>query len=98
MADQSLQIAHQVSVESQVVQAPPDPNELTQLSTMIKAWREVQKEADDLKTQIKEKTKRCKAMEEVILRIMKKNNIGALDLQSMHKIPLLPASRAQESE
>jgi len=82
MADQSLQIAHQVSVESQVVQAPPDPNELTQLSTMIKAWREVQKEADDLKTQIKEKTKRCKAMEEVILRIMKKNNIGALDLQS----------------
>ncbi len=82
MADQSLQIAHQVSVESQVVQASPDPNELTQLSTMIKAWREVQKEADDLKTQIKEKTKRCKAMEEVILRIMKKNNIGALDLQS----------------
>lgn len=49
---------------------------------MIKSWRENQKELDELNAQVKEKKKRSKAMEEVILRIMKKNNIGALDLTS----------------
>jgi hypothetical protein len=49
---------------------------------MIKTWREIQKETDELNAQIKEKKKRSKVMEEMILRIMKKNNIGALDLQS----------------
>jgi hypothetical protein len=76
-------VAAAVSAEPVVAaQSPPDPNELAQLSLMIKAWREIQKEAEDLTTQVKERKKRCKAMEEVILRIMKKNNIGALDLQS----------------
>jgi inhibitor of KinA sporulation pathway (predicted exonuclease) len=64
------------------IQAPSDPNELAQLSIMIKSWREIQKETDELNSQIKEKKKRSKVMEEMILRIMKKNNIGALDLQS----------------
>ena len=49
---------------------------------MIKTWRDIQKETEELTTQVKERKKRCKVMEEVILRIMKKNNIGALDLQS----------------
>jgi hypothetical protein len=49
---------------------------------MIKAWRENHKETVELTAQLKEKKKRGKAMEEVILRVMKKNNIGALDLQS----------------
>lgn len=85
----NMNIARSVAVETpaatqvqQASQSPPDPNELAQLSQMIKAWRDLQKESDDLNTQIKERKKRCKAMEEVILRIMKKNNIGALDLQS----------------
>ena len=61
------------------VQAP-DPNEMAQLSQMIKNWKQLQDETSVLKEQVREKNKRLKAMEEVILRIMKKNNIGALDL------------------
>ena len=83
MADSqnTINVARQVTVgESQ--QTPSDANEITQLSMMIKSWRENQKELDELNAQVKEKKKRSKAMEEVILRIMKKNNIGALDLQS----------------
>jgi hypothetical protein len=62
--------------------APPDPQEMSQLSTMIKEWKTLQGETATLKEQVREKTKRMKAMEEVILRIMKKNNIGALDLNN----------------
>lgn len=62
--------------------AAPDPQEMSQLSTMIKEWKTLQGEAATLKEQVREKTKRMKAMEEVILRIMKKNNIGALDLNN----------------
>ncbi len=80
-------IAHQVTLQTPAVaqqqqDQASDPNELAQLSMMIKAWRENQKETEELNSQIKEKKKRAKAMEDVILRVMKKNNIGALDLQS----------------
>jgi hypothetical protein len=72
-----------VGDQAQAVSAPaPDPQEMTQLSTMIKEWKTLQGEAATLKEQVREKTKRMKAMEEVILRIMKKNNIGALDLNN----------------
>jgi hypothetical protein len=78
-----IQVARQVAVGQQdAPQSPSDANEIQQLSMMIKSWRENQKEADELNQQLKEKKKRSKVMEEVILRIMKKNNIGALDLQS----------------
>lgn len=57
-------------------------NELQQLSAVIKGWKELHSETAVIKEQLREKTKRLKAMEEMILRIMKKNNIGALDLAS----------------
>ena len=79
----TIQVARQVAVGQQdAPQSPSDANEIQQLSMMIKSWRENQKEVDELNQQLKEKKKRSKVMEEVILRIMKKNNIGALDLQS----------------
>ena len=55
--------------------------EFATLKTLIKTWRELEDESADLRTQIREKTKRQKALEEMILRIMKKHNIGALDLK-----------------
>jgi hypothetical protein len=61
---------------------PPDPNEMSQLSIMIKEWKTLQAETSTLKEQVREKNKRLKVMEDVILRIMKKNNIGALDLNN----------------
>ena len=72
-----------VGDQSQPTTAPnPDPQEMSQLSTMIKEWKTLQTESATLKEQVREKNKRMKAMEEVILRIMKKNNIGALDLNN----------------
>ena len=58
-----------------------EQQELTNLSQIIKTWRELNKENTVLKEQVREKTKRMKALEEMILRIMKKHNLGALDLK-----------------
>lgn len=77
----NVSVAHQVVVPP-APEVSTDATELAQLSTMIKTWREIQRETEELNQQVKEKKKRAKVMEEMILRIMKKNNIGALDLQS----------------
>ena len=58
-----------------------DQQELASLKEIIVAWRAVETEVSELNSQIREKKKKQKALEEVILRIMKKNNIGALDLK-----------------
>jgi hypothetical protein len=65
---------------SQLIEAPSD--ELQQLPQMITAWKEVQAETLRLKEAMREKKTRQKALEEVILRTMKKHNIGALDLKA----------------
>ena len=62
--------------------APPDPTEIEQLKQVIKSWKELRAERDKLKEQISEKNKKLKVLDEMILRTMKKNNIGALDLNS----------------
>jgi hypothetical protein len=58
-----------------------DQQELATLPQIIKTWRDLNKENSTLKEQVREKTKRLKALDEMILRIMKKHNIGALDLK-----------------
>ncbi len=87
VTDSSIQIAKQVAVaanggDSTGIAPPTDPNEIQQLGLVIRTWRELQKETEELNAALKEKKKKKIAMEEMILRIMKKNNIGALDLQS----------------
>jgi len=56
--------------------------ELSQLSNIIKEWKETNEQIKVLNEQMREKRKRIKVQEEMILRIMKKHNIGALDLKS----------------
>lgn len=85
MSNPNIQIARQVAIESQNGEATTlptssDSNETVQLDLVINTWRDLHKEIDELNSQLKEKKKRSKALEEMILRIMKKNNIGALDL------------------
>jgi hypothetical protein len=58
-----------------------EQQELATLPQIIKTWRELNKEVSTLKEQVREKNKRLKALDEMILRIMKKHNIGALDLK-----------------
>lgn len=58
-----------------------EQQELQNLRQIIVTWRELEAEASALSAQMREKKKRQKALEEMILRIMKKYNIGALDLK-----------------
>lgn len=54
--------------------------DLQNLKVIIRTWRELNTEVSELSADLREKKKRQKALEEVILRTMKKNTIGALDL------------------
>jgi hypothetical protein len=72
---------HAVNRAMEVSTSINEQQELQSLSLMIKTWRELNKENTLLKEQVREKTKRLKALDEMILRIMKKHNIGALDLK-----------------
>jgi hypothetical protein len=55
--------------------------ELQQLPQLITAWKKVREESVALKEQMRERKVRMKALEEVIMRTMKRNSIGALDLK-----------------
>lgn len=71
------------STTTDIVQQPiGGGDDLPQLPQMISAWKEVQAETSKLKEQLRERKVRQKALEEVILRTMKKHNIGALDLKA----------------
>jgi len=76
----------QVAVTTEAAVVPIEGGALTEqqemqnLRQIIVTWRELEKESSELKNQLSEKKKRMKAMDEMILRIMKKYNIGALDL------------------
>jgi hypothetical protein len=56
-------------------------NELSQLASIIKEWKETNEQVRTLNEQVREKRKRTKVQEEMILRIMKKHNVAALDLK-----------------
>lgn len=80
MTDRGL-AATQAPQENTVVSAADAATEMQTLKEIIVAWREVERDVSSLSAQIREKKKKQKTMEEMILRIMKKNNIGALDLK-----------------
>ena len=67
--------------EPTTVPTQTDQQELSSLKDIIVAWREVEVEVSELNSQVREKRKKQKTLEEMILRIMKKHNIGALDLK-----------------
>jgi hypothetical protein len=58
-----------------------EQQELMTLRQIIVTWRELEGEVSELSQEVREKKKRQKALEEMIMRIMKKYNIGALDLK-----------------
>jgi hypothetical protein len=60
----------------------PQENEMATLTHSIIEWRRLKEDTDEMKQIIREKSKKMKALEEVILRVMKNHNIGALDLKS----------------
>ena len=60
----------------------PTQNDLLTLSNMIKQWRDLKVQMKTLEENISEKKKHFKVLDTVIMRQMKRFNIGALDLQS----------------
>jgi len=58
-----------------------EQQELQNLRQIISTWRDIETEVSVLNAELREKRKRMKALEEMVLRIMKKYNIGALDLK-----------------
>lgn len=60
----------------------PSGSEMAQLSQAIQEWKRLHDELTELRQETREKGKRVKVLEDVIMRIMKKNNIGALDLKT----------------
>jgi hypothetical protein len=60
----------------------PQENELTTLTHSIIEWRRLKVDNDAVKDLVRERTKKMKALEEIIVRVMKSHNIGALDLKN----------------
>jgi hypothetical protein len=60
----------------------PQENEMATLSHSIIEWRRLKEDSEGVRQHLRENAKKMKALEEVILRVMKNHNIGALDLKS----------------
>ena len=60
----------------------PQENEMVLLTNSIIEWRRLKDGHADLRQQLREFGTKMKKLEEVIVRIMKNHNIGALDLKS----------------
>ena len=57
----------------------PQENELAMLTHSIIEWRRLKEENDTRKVQVREANTKMKALEDIIVRVMKSHNIGALD-------------------
>ena len=62
-----------------------EEGDLQQLPQMIVQWKQTQEEVKKMKEQIRELNIREKAYRDVIMRVMKKNSIGTLDLQQSQR-------------
>ncbi len=60
----------------------PQQSEMSTLTHSIVEWRNLKEQSTELKQQVREINKKMKVLEEVILRVMKNHNIGALDLKN----------------
>ncbi len=60
----------------------PQDGDTASLPTAIQEWRRVNDEIAGFKQQIRERTRKAKALEIFIMGIMKRYNIGALDLKA----------------
>ena len=60
----------------------PQDNDLATLTHSIIEWRRLKEESDSWKRQLREANTKMKALEKIILAVMKSHNIGALDLKN----------------
>lgn len=69
-------------IDEQQAITPPQENEMATLTHSIIEWRRLKVSNEEAKQVLRENSKKMKALEEVILRVMKNHNIGALDLKN----------------
>jgi hypothetical protein len=84
-------------VETPQQTAEGNPADLTSLPNLIKTWKTLQDETKEIQSSLREKKTRMKALEEMILQSMKRNNIGALDLNKTGGRVLYRRKNAKES-
>lgn len=58
------------------------PVDTTNLATIVSEWRKMHEEIASLKQQASEKKKRAVVLENIIMNIMRQQNMGAIDLRS----------------
>lgn len=93
--NQSNSLVQQTSVSVEHnASTPPDMNNL---SVVVQEWQRIHDEISKHREQVREKSKRVKILETIILNIMKQNNIGALDLKSSSARILYKKKSAKES-
>jgi hypothetical protein len=78
MSDNGSATTH---TDSGLAALPGDDN-MSALPNAIVEWRKVQDEMSAIRAQIREKQKRAGALEDFIMRIMKKHNIDSLGLKN----------------
>lgn len=80
ITQQATQQATQPIEENQII--APQENDLATLTYSIIEWRRLKVENDAVRDAVRERTKKMKALEDIIVRVMKSHNIGALDLKN----------------
>jgi len=73
----------------------PQENDMSTLSHSIVEWRRLTAECVEYQQQIKERKTKIKALEQVILRVMKSHQIGALDLKTSNARILTKQAKKQ---
>lgn len=66
----------------QGIVAAPQENDMSTLTHAIIEWRRLKEKCDEARQILRENSKIMKINEDIILRIMKEHNIGALDLKN----------------
>lgn len=89
------EVKDEVKEELSPEEAAKARQELQQLSSIIKEWKEMNEQLKTINEDVREKRKRLKVQEDMILRIMKKHNIGALDLNGSGGRILLRKSKSK---
>ncbi len=73
------------------------PADTSNLGTIVQEWRRIEEEINAHKQAAREKGKKIKVLEGIIMNIMKQNSIGALNLQSSGGRILYKQSNTKES-
>lgn len=80
--DWSYHNGDQKNNSEEIALVTPQESDLTTLTHSIIEWRRLKDNNDSIRQQLRETNKKMKALEDIIVRVMKSHNIGALDLKN----------------